>query len=152
VNAKDWEKKEAVMYLMKYAGTAALLSAALVIGAVPSHAGHSNPVDQKTNPQAENFTDVHIAPRKLDDPFVRDAGVTDPQIFRGVTTGLAQDQLAQVIGQPVKKDGRSWDYQFKFAMTNSQNFLICQYKVKFDREDRVESAIWRRQQCAALAN
>ncbi len=138
------------MYLMKYAGTAALLSAALVM-AVPSHAGHSNPVDQRSNPQAEKFTDVHIAPRKLDVPFVRDAGVTDPQIFRGVTAGVAQDQLTQIIGQPVKKNGRAWDYQFKFAMTNSQNFLVCQYKVKFDREARVETATWRRQQCAALA-
>lgn len=140
------------MQLMKKAGMAALLSAALVVGAVPSHAGHTNPVDQQTNPQAENFTDVHIAPRKLDVPFVRDAGVTNPQIFRGVTNGLTPDALTQVIGQPVKKDRRSWDYQFKFAMTNSQNFLVCQYKVKFDRENRVQSAIWRRQQCAALAN
>lgn len=139
------------MYLQKQAGLAALLSAALVMGAVPAVAAHQNPVDRQTNPQAENFTDVHIAPRKLDVPFVRDAGVTDPQIFRGVTMGLAQDQLAQVIGQPVKKDGRAWDYQFKFAMANSQNYLLCQYKVTFDRDDRVKSAVWRRQQCSALA-
>lgn len=116
-----------------------------------AQAGHRNPIDQQSNPQAKDFTDKHIAPSELARPFERDAVVTDPKIFANVTIGQAKDDVSAILGEALTQKKREWDYQFKFMLPNSENYLICQYKVRFDRDNLVKSTAWRRRQCENLA-
>lgn len=114
-------------------------------------AGQSNPVDHVSNPTSLDYTDVEIAPRNLDEPFVRDGVGADQQVFSAIAPGLEQAQVETLLGAPIRQSGAEWDYNFKFKMQQSQNYLVCQYKVVFDEQQRVSDTVWRRRQCQQLA-
>ena len=114
----------------------------------------ANPVDQVSNPAARDYTDVEISPQDMGTPFVRDGVVTDLQVFAAIRVGLTQGQVHAMLGAPLRKqNSRSseWDYDFRLKMQQSQNFLVCQYKVVFDERQLVRDTVWRRQQCQSLA-
>ena len=124
------------------------------IGSAVGAAANSNPVDRVSNPNALDYSDVHISPEDMKAPFVRDGLVVEPQHFATIQPGLAQPQVHAMLGEPLRKhgaQGREWDYNFKFKMPQSQNYLVCQYKVVFDAQELVQNSIWRRRQCQQLA-
>lgn len=79
-----------------------------------------------------------------------------PKGFRQVQAGLTAQQIQSMLGQPLKQtqgsQGLEWDYNFKFLMPQSQNYLVCQYKVVFegDQAEKVRESVWRRHQCLDL--
>ena len=132
----------------------ALLATAFVIGTSNQAfaAGQHNPVDSVSNPTALDYTNVEIAPRDMDRPFVRDGIVIEPQLFTRITRGLEQAKVQAALGVPLRQQGQEWDYNFKLKMRQSENFLVCQYKVVYDENHLVHETVWRRQQCQQLAN
>lgn len=114
----------------------------------------ANPVDQVSNPAARDYTDVEISPQDMGTPFVRDGVVTDLQVFATIKAGLTQGQVHAMLGEPLRKQNSrrpEWDYNFRLKMQQSQNFLVCQYKIVFDERQLVRDTVWRRQQCQSLA-
>lgn len=136
---------------------AALLlgGASLVLGGT-AYAWQSNPIDPVSNPDKLKYTDVNIAWSDFKEPFVRDGIVSLPAGFRQVQAGLNAQQIQTMLGQPLKQQqgsrGLEWDYNFKFLMPQSQNYLVCQYTVVFEGEQaqQVREAVWRRRQCLNL--
>lgn len=122
-----------------FVATVLFASLSVAVGSPAVATGHSNPVDRVSNSQAHDYTDVKIAPRKLHEPFVRDGIVTEPQGFTAITRGIGKAQVEAMLGAPVRRNGRAWDYNFKFRMSESRNYLVCQYKVVFDGQDGVGS-------------
>ncbi len=122
---------------------------AITTGGV-AHA-QNNPVDRVSNPDAHSYTDVGIAPRDMNPPFVRDGFVIEPQRFVTITQGLEESQVQSLLGTPQRRNGREWDYNVRIKMAQSDNFLICQYKVVFDEQQQVRETVWRRRQCQDLA-
>lgn len=146
------QQKGSIMGRTPYLVAAALLAAG--VGGTAFAAGHSNPVDRVSNPSALDYTDVEISLRHLEAPFVRDGTVVEPGLFATIEAGLALAQVQSILGEPLRKrgsQGLEWDYNFQFRLPQSQNFLVCQYKVVFDKHERVREAIWRRRQCQQLA-
>ena len=45
---------------------------------------------------------------------------------------------------------REWDYVFNFYTGDDNAYLTCQYKLKFDGDNRVESTHWKNPQCPVL--
>lgn len=133
--------------------TAAVLAAGFtsVVHAAALPAQHENPVDEISNPNHADFSDEEIHPENLDHPFVRTGPITDPKQLSAITAGTEQAQVLTLLGEPVNKKGRAWDYNFTFTLPQSGNFIVCQYKVQFDRDERVSKTVWRRQQCQELA-
>lgn len=131
---------------------AALMAVICASGAsgIAYAAGQSNPVDRVSNPAALDYSDVEIAPRDMDEPFVRDGIVTEPQLFAKVTPGLEQTQVQSLLGTPLQRVGQEWDYNFQLKMQQSGNYLVCQYKVVFDEQQVVRDTVWRRRQCQQL--
>lgn len=130
---------------------AALLAAGLESAALAI--GGDNPVDKVSNPAAVGFDNVGIASRNMHAPFVRDGIVRDPGVFATVKPGQTQEQIRTLLGEPLRgKRGRAtaWDYNFQFRLPQSQNYLVCQYKVLFDKQQRVSGAVWRRRQCEQI--
>lgn len=122
------------------------------VSALPLAAtAHVNPVDPISNPQRKDFTNVSIQPRDMAAPFVRDGALTGPERFAPIRAGLPQADVQNLLGEPLTKQGATWDYNFKFALPQSQNYLVCQYKVTFDQSAVVSEATWRRRQCQDLA-
>ncbi|HEY0197395.1 MAG TPA: OmpA family protein [Rhodanobacter sp.] len=136
--------------------TALLAVACLCAFAAPAMAGHHNPVDKVSNPDALVFTDVSVGHDDFTEVFVRDGVVEPPNFFREIVPGMPQDQLRGKLGDPLRqsdgKRGREWDYNFKFVLEPSSNFIVCQYKVVFDDvQPAVREQVWRRRQCQLLA-
>ena len=130
------------------AGTALLASC---VGAV----ARENPVDSVTNPNKLEYRDVEARRPDFKEPFLRDGVVLQPARFKQVAAGAASTQVRDVLGQPQREAdgsrGREWDYNFKFQLPRSNNYLVCQYKVVFDNSGQaVRETIWRRKQCADL--
>lgn len=115
-----------------------------------AHARQTNPVDRVSNPAALSYSDVHIDPRQLHEPFVRHGVVAEPKLFATITPGLEQAQVQTLLGAPLQRRRGEWDYDFQLKMENSGNYLVCQYKVVFDKGQRVRDTVWRRRQCQQL--
>ncbi|MFT4248010.1 MAG: OmpA family protein [Pseudomonas sp.] len=134
---------------------AALLAAALLAGCAVPGAGHHNPVDKASNPNELVFTDVNMGNGDYTEVFVRDGAVTGPNHFRPIVPGLPQERARAILGQPLRESdgsrGHEWDYNFKFVLEPSKNFIVCQYKLVFDQAQQVREQVWRRRQCQLLA-
>ena len=82
--------------------------------------------------------------------------MSPPKRFGAVAAGLTAAQVQALPGPPLQQvagpHGGEWDYHFKFRLPQSQNYLVCQYKVVLDDQAQaVREAVWRRQQCLDLA-
>lgn len=124
--------------------------------AAPAMAGHHNPVDKVSNPDELVFTDVSVGHDDFTEVFVRDGVVQPRDFFREIVPGMPQNQLHDKLGDPLRqsegKRGSEWDYNFKFVLEPSSNFIVCQYKVVFDEVKlAVREQVWRRRQCQLLA-
>ncbi|MFT4198854.1 MAG: OmpA family protein [Pseudoxanthomonas sp.] len=132
-----------------------LLASAGLAFAAPAAAGHRNPVDKLSNPDALVFTDVQVGHDQFTEAFVRDGALTEPNHFRPIVPGLPQEQVRAILGPPLResdgKRGHEWDYNFKFVLEPSKNYIVCQYKVVFDQAQAVREQVWRRRQCQLLA-
>jgi len=126
----------------------------LVMTAAPVLA-QSNPVDRVSNPNALDFTNVEVSPQEMNPPFVRHGLVVEPQRLSSIGTGISGADVSAVLGEPLRKYGArdaEWDYNVRLKMPQSENYLICQYKIVFDQHDLVLETVWRRRQCAQIAS
>lgn len=132
-----------------------LLAGVSLSAITPALAAHQNPVDELSNPNSLVFTDVSVDHDEFSEVFVRDGALTEPNHFRPIVPGLQQDQVSTLLGEPLRrgagKRGSEWDYNFKFVLEPSKNFIVCQYKVVFDEQQAVREQVWRRRQCQLLA-
>ena len=119
-------------------------------------AGHTNPIDPVSNPKSQDFSDVSVNYRDLPVKFVRNGVVSDAQGFQAIQVGMPQNAVQSLLGVPLssRADGKNdaWDYHFTFKMPESNNILICQYRVTFDQNDNVLNTVWRRRQCENIAS
>lgn len=134
----------------------ALMAVILLAGCV-AVGGHHNPVDSLSNAHELDYTDVDVRRPDFDEPFVRDGMVSQPAAFRDIGAGLTPEIVRQRLGEPLQEQdgprGREWDYSFKFAMPQSENYLVCQYKVVFAAAgEPVRETVWRRRQCLDLVD
>ncbi|RYX96002.1 MAG: hypothetical protein EOO28_09660 [Comamonadaceae bacterium] len=130
------------------AGTALLASCLSVIA-------RENPVDPVSNPNKLEYRDVEARRPDFKEPFLRDGVVSQPGRFKQVSAGSAAMQVRDMLGQPQREAsgprGREWDYNFKFRLPRSENYLVCQYKVVLnDGGQTVRETSWRRKQCSDL--
>lgn len=133
-----------------------VLGVTLAAAAIPA-VGRENPVDPVSNPNKLEYRDVDARRPDFREPFLRDGVVTEPAAFRQITVGLEAAQVQSRLGQPLREAqgprGPEWDYNFKFRLPESSNYLVCQYKVVFDEgKQAVREAVWRRKQCLDLVS
>lgn len=133
-----------------FGGLSALLTIALLVLLPPGAVG-AQERDQlnQVNPQVE-FVSVS---RAYSDMNVRYARVgTRRQIaqVRRIAVGQSKGELQTVLGRPATSyDDGSLEFNLSLPLTHRDR-LICQYRVFFDDAGKVESAVWRRPQCAEL--
>lgn len=117
---------------------------------------HAAPVDPVSNPDKLKYSDVEMDTPDYDVPFKRDGAVFDPATLRKIQPGLPAAQVEQLLGQPLPETdnskGAPWRYNIKMHMPASENYLVCQYKIVFDDQDRVKEGVWRRHQCQDIVN
>ena len=80
--------------------------------------------------------------------------------LRQMRAGLSKDQVRLLLGNPHFKEGlfgvREWNYIFNFHTGNGDEFITCQYQVRYGKEDSgrlaSESMHWDGPACMELAN
>ena len=145
-------KSTAVLNVLRLA---ALASA--VLATATTVAAHTNPVDSVSNPQKLEYQDVEARRPDFAPPFLRDGVVNDPYLIKQIVAGTTLEQVVTAVGQPLKKSsgksGTEWDYNLKFLLPASENYMVCQYKlVMDDGKQVVEQAVWRRSQCKDIVD
>ena len=127
----------------KMLGMGALLASGLLAAGM----AWANPIDPVSNPQRLSYPDIHMLMSDYDEPFQRDGVVIEPARFHQMTQGMSADQVVALIGQPLnanastKEPDNQWDYN-----------IVCQYKVVFDQDQKLENGYWRRHQCLDIVN
>lgn len=72
-----------------------------------------------------------------------------PQVNH-VALGQTKAELQALLGQPaIIERGGAWEFHLALPLTG-RNELVCQYRVHFDKDERVQATVWRRPQCAGL--
>lgn len=71
-----------------------------------------------------------------------------------VTPGLTKDQVYALIGVPHFHEGlfgvRRWNYILNFYTGEGDNYVACQYQIRFDRNARVERTWFREAACVTV--
>lgn len=127
------------------------LAAAMLLGAGAAVA-RNNPVDVVTNPDKLVYDDLNVRRPDFAEPFLRDGVVREPRLLQVIGAGTTGEEVRSALGEPLQqgdgKKGPEWDYNLKFLMPASANYLVCQYKVVLDAEKKtVTETVWRRKQC-----
>lgn len=133
-----------------FGGRSALLKmavlAAISLGAAGAHA--SDPLNQ-VNPSV-GFSSVSKAYPDMDARYVRVGTEREIADVRRVAVGQSQPDLQAVLGRPALSHGDgSMEFHISLPLTQRDR-LICQYRVFFDGENKVNRGVWRRPQCADL--
>ncbi|MFL1483065.1 hypothetical protein [Marinobacter sp. LN3S78] len=96
------------------------------------------------------FSSVERDYADMDARYAREGVQRDIAQVRRIAIGQSQDALQGALGPAaVEHDDGSFEYHLSLPLTR-QDRLICQYRVFFDDQDKVASAVWRRPQCADL--
>ncbi len=73
-----------------------------------------------------------------------------------VTPGMTKGQLYTLLDVPHFSEGlfgvKRWNYIFNFYTGQNDEYRVCQYQVRFDRDYRVSGTWWRDAACAELVD
>ncbi|QCP54362.1 outer membrane protein assembly factor BamE [Trinickia violacea] len=76
--------------------------------------------------------------------------------LRQIRPGMTKNQIYALIGPPHFDEGvffvHVWNYVFDFHIGGSNDFVTCQYQIRFDGHSRVTATYWRQPDCALRAN
>ena len=119
----------------------------LALGLVTALAGCAAPSNTSSNEEDIRFPD-------LDSTYLETGDFIDPDSVLRIAQGQHKDQVRRLLNHPHFSEGifnvREWDYAFNFYTGEGNAYLTCQYKLKFDGDNRVDSTHWRNPECPAL--
>mgnify|MGYP003575646359 CR=1 FL=1 len=88
--------------------------------------------------------------------YLKTGDFIGPDHIQRIKPGLNKDQVRLELGNPQFSEGffgvKEWDYAFNFYTGKGNEYVTCQFKVKFDSVDgdyRVASTHWKSPDCAA---
>ncbi|WP_211473041.1 OmpA family protein [Collimonas humicola] len=92
----------------------------------------------------------------LDSSYLKTGDFVGPDHVKRITPGLSKDQVRLELGNPHFSEGifnvREWDYVFNFYTGKDSEYVTCQFKVKFDANNRATSTHWKNPDCEGYIN
>ncbi|WP_146036513.1 hypothetical protein [Pseudotabrizicola formosa] len=119
------------------------LLAACVGGAAPDRLNLVDPDD--------GFSRVWRDYPDLDARYARSGRRDTLSAVRMIATGQDAAMVEAAIGKPVliSPDAGMAEYNLSLSLTG-QDRLVCQYRIYYDAQGKVQGSVWRRPQCADL--
>jgi len=72
--------------------------------------------------------------------------------LRQMIPGMTKPQVYELLGPPHFSEGvfgvRTWNYIFNFRTGNGNEFITCQYQLRFNKDMQTEAGNWNRRECA----
>ena len=125
------------------------LKALLILGLVITLAGCASSAPSNATASGE---DIRFP--ELDSTYLETGDFIEPESVLRISQGQHKDQVRRLLHHPHFSEGifnvREWDYVFNFYTGDDNAYLTCQYKLKFDGDNRVESTHWKNPQCPVL--
>lgn len=91
------------------------------------------------------FPDINTA-------WKREGTMPNTESLSKVTPNLSKDQIYALIGTPHFNEGfgavREWDYIFNFKNEVLNNDEVCQFKIIFNTQMRVNETFWKPENCS----
>jgi OmpA-OmpF porin, OOP family len=135
-------------YMMINLSKAALLAASISVVALPVHANDAEPTYRAQVDPDMDWPELNKATRKKG-AFVPAANVIK------ITPGMTKKQIYTLLDVPHFTEGlfgvRKWNYILNFYTGTGDEYVTCQYQIRYDSDVRVESTYWQTQSCADLA-
>lgn len=82
--------------------------------------------------------------------WVPEGAYVNMENLRKVDLGLGKQQVCALIGKPHFEEGffnvTEWNYIFKLERSKN-NWLTCQFQLRFNDEMRVSQLSWKREDC-----
>ena len=98
-----------------------------------------------TAQQAQSTASDEVSFPSLDSSYLKTGSFVGPDHVRRITPGLSKDQVRLELGNPQYSEGlfgvREWDYAFNFYTGKGNEYVTCQFKVKFDLVDNIYRAV-----------
>ncbi|WP_211467424.1 OmpA family protein [Collimonas silvisoli] len=92
----------------------------------------------------------------LDSSYLKTGDFVGPDHVKRVVPGLNKDQVRLELGNPQFSEGifgvREWDYAFNLYTGRGNEYVTCQFKVKFDSNNRATSTYWKSPECERFFN
>jgi outer membrane protein OmpA-like peptidoglycan-associated protein len=83
--------------------------------------------------------------------YLKTGDFIGPDHVKRIESGMKKDQVRLELGNPHFDEGilgeKTWNYLFNFYTGNGNEYVTCQYRVKFDDDYRVKSSDWKDSQC-----
>ncbi|WP_211467420.1 OmpA family protein [Collimonas silvisoli] len=74
--------------------------------------------------------------------------------LRQMMPGLSKSQVSALLEKPHFSEGifhvRKWNYIFNFRTGKGNEFITCQYQIRYDDKLLVQSVHWKERECEAL--
>lgn len=98
-------------------------------------------------PAAEEFPAIEAAKWK-------EGAFPNLENVRLMSSGMGKDQVRQLLGWPHFNEGlwgaHEWNYIFHLRTGKANEFITCQYMVRFDDSMLSTGAFWKKSECADL--
>lgn len=103
------------------------------------------PVVLNANPDAVQFPQKSTA-------TLKEGTFANVDNLRQMIPGLTKTQVYDLLGAPHFSEGlfgvRQWDYIFNFRTGMGNEYLVCQYQIKFNQDMKTETGAWDKRECA----
>ncbi|KWF20847.1 hypothetical protein WT56_29715 [Burkholderia pseudomultivorans] len=91
-----------------------------------------------------------------DSAWMKEGDFVNVDNLRQIGPGMTKNQIYALIGPPHFDEGvifvRVWNYVFNFRTGRGDDFVTCQYQIRFDDHARVAATYWKEPDCALRVN
>jgi outer membrane protein OmpA-like peptidoglycan-associated protein len=107
----------------------------------------SRPVVANADAGASQFPDKASA-------TLKEGTFANIENLRKMIPGLTKAQVYDLVGAPHFSEGvfnvRQWDYIFNFRTGKGNDYLVCQYQIKYGENMRTVTGAWDKRECADM--
>lgn len=101
-----------------------------------------------------SYDDAIISASQFNQKMMQENETQDIAMFiSSIEQGASQKSVNSLLGMPYNvehlSDGVRWEYNVSIP-TSTDTFMGCQYRVEFDKSDKLRTADWRKSVCDLL--
>ena len=104
---------------------------------------------------AANAADAVPFPER-DDAWLKEGTFPNVENLHKMMPGLTKTQVYALLQEPHFSEGffgvREWNYIFNFRTGKGNEFITCQYQVRYGNDGKVQSTHWKEHECDDLVN
>jgi len=121
-----------------------------LVGVVLLAAGCAQMDNQESDAvDPSSFDDIGVVFKDLQGGYYRQGGFVATKALSQLKSGSLRSDVLGALGDPISGKGNDdwWFYNINLPLGDSDDYLVCQYRVAFNSLDQVSEIMWRRPQC-----